>query len=58
MTYLQQSDSKVHRNINTIMEEMLDEADDIPMDEVRKKIFSYSEHRRNRVPSVQGQYNQ
>lgn len=51
MTYLQQSDSKVHRNIYTGMEDMLDEADDIPMDEVRKKIFSYSEHKRNRLSS-------
>ena len=37
MTYFQQSDNKVHKKIWTNMEEILDEADDIPMDDVRKK---------------------
>jgi hypothetical protein len=34
MTYFHQSDDKVYR-IWTTMEEMLDEVDDIPMDDVR-----------------------
>jgi hypothetical protein len=37
MTYFEQSDIKVNKKIYTIMEELFDGVDDIPMDEVRKK---------------------
>ena len=37
MTYFQQSDIKVHKKIYTIMEELFDGVDDIPMDEVRNQ---------------------